>query len=121
MSVISQPRPYLGWLAIIGIVAGGFPLLLEHPAMLGIVAASCTTLSFLPQVIHTFKTRDTSGISLSMYIIFVFGVFCWLVYGLKSGDIPLISGNGITLLLASTVLFLKIKTNIKEGNQNTPV
>ncbi|MGF1682251.1 SemiSWEET transporter [Photobacterium makurazakiensis] len=90
----------------------GFPYLLEHPAVLGSVAAACTTLSFLPQVIQTVKTKDTTGISLVMYIMFVFGVFCWLVYGYMSHDIPLVLGNGITFILASIVLFLKFKDGV---------
>jgi MtN3 and saliva related transmembrane protein len=92
----------------------GFPLLIEHSMMLGSLAATCTTLSFLPQVIHTIKTKDTTGISLAMYMMFVFGVFCWLVYGVMSKDVPLIIGNGVTLFLATIVLFLKLKDSKQE-------
>ena len=48
---------------------------------IGTVAAVISTASFLPQVWHTFKTRDVSGISLGMYSVFTVGVSCWLVYG----------------------------------------
>ncbi|MGF1862999.1 hypothetical protein L4D22_24395 [Photobacterium profundum] len=42
---------------------------------------------------------------MAMYMMFVFGVFCWLVCGVMSKDIPLIIGNGVTLFLATIVLF----------------
>ncbi len=70
--------------------------------------------NLLPQVIHTIKTKDTKGISLAMYMMFVFGVFYWLVYGVMSKDIPLIIGNGVTLFLATIVLFLKLKGSNQE-------
>ncbi len=48
----------------------------------GYLAATLTTISFVPQALQVIKTKDTHSISLSMYIIFVSGVFLWLVYGL---------------------------------------
>lgn len=76
-------------------------------AWLGGLAACCTTGSFALQVIHILKNRDTKAISLSMYLVFVFGVLCWLLYGLTSHDVPLMVANGVTLVLAATVLVMK--------------
>lgn len=76
---------------------------------IGILAASCTTGAFLPQVIRTLRTRDTNAISLFMYVIFSTGVALWLLYGLFKSDFPIIIANGITLMLALAVLILKIK------------
>lgn len=75
---------------------------------LGYFAAICTTLSFLPQAIKTVKEKDTSGISLGMYLMFTVGVFCWLIYGLNIGDIALIAANGVTLIFASIILGMKL-------------
>jgi len=80
----------------------------EHSDNIGFIAACCTTLSFVPQVWQTLKTRDTSGISLGMYSMFVFGVFCWLNYGLMNDDMPVVAANGVTLILASIILTLKL-------------
>ncbi|MBN1698753.1 MAG: SemiSWEET transporter [Spirochaetales bacterium] len=77
--------------------------------ILGFVAATCTTASFVPQVIKTLKTRDTKGISLVMYAVFTFGVFVWLIYGLFINDIPIIVSNSVTVTLACIVLGMKIK------------
>jgi MtN3 and saliva related transmembrane protein len=48
---------------------------------IGYIAAVLTTGSFLPQAIHTFQTKDVSGISLTMYSAFTLGIMLWLVYG----------------------------------------
>ncbi|HET6227618.1 MAG TPA: SemiSWEET transporter [Bacteroidia bacterium] len=82
---------------------------MDFVTILGFLAAIGTTVSFIPQVIHIIKTRDTKGISLSMYIIFTTGVFCWLLYGCFLGSLPIILANAVTFLLALTILFLKIK------------
>jgi MtN3 and saliva related transmembrane protein len=76
---------------------------------IGLLAALLTTAAFLPQVLHTLATRDTRGISLPMYVIFVTGVLLWLIYGLLTGDLPLILANAITLLLAGAILYLKLR------------
>ena len=48
----------------------------------GSAAACLTTASFVPQAWHTFRSRDVSGISLTMYSLFTLGVALWLVYGI---------------------------------------
>jgi MtN3 and saliva related transmembrane protein len=77
--------------------------------IIGFMAAICTTISFIPQVLHILKTRDTKGISLSMYSIFTVGIACWLIYGCLLGSLPIILANAVTLLLALIILIFKIK------------
>ncbi|MGH8402367.1 MAG: PQ-loop domain-containing transporter, partial [Gammaproteobacteria bacterium] len=48
--------------------------------LIGFVAATLTTISFLPQAYHSLRTRDTRSISLGMYMLFTLGVALWLVY-----------------------------------------
>jgi MtN3 and saliva related transmembrane protein len=81
---------------------------------IGYIAAICTTLSFLPQVIHLFKTQNTTGISLGMYVTFVFGVGMWLVYGFLLRDLPLILANTVTFLLSATILTMKVRDVLKK-------
>ena len=76
--------------------------------LLGYVAASLTTVSFLPQAISVIKTKNTQSISLSMYLIFFVGVGFWLVYGALLENIPMILANSITLVLAGIILWYKI-------------
>jgi MtN3 and saliva related transmembrane protein len=79
------------------------------PQLIGYLAAVLTTISFVPQVWHTWRTRDVSGISLGMYVVFAAGVFLWLVYGLALGAWPIVVANAITLALALAILAMKLK------------
>ncbi len=82
--------------------------------LIGYGAACLTTLSFLPQALHTFRTRDVSGISLGMYATFTLGVALWLVYGLRVAAWPVVVANAITLLLALAILVMKLRYGRKD-------
>jgi MtN3 and saliva related transmembrane protein len=75
---------------------------------LGYAAASLTTASFVPQVWLTFRTRDVSGISLGMYLLFTLGIALWLAYGVMLGAWPLMLANSITLVLALMIVAMKL-------------
>jgi MtN3 and saliva related transmembrane protein len=77
--------------------------------ILGFLAAVCTTASFVPQVWHILKTRDTRAISLMMYLLFTVGVVLWLVYGIMIGSTPVVAANSITLVLALVILTCKVR------------
>ncbi len=76
--------------------------------LIGYAAAALTTGSFVPQAILTLRTRDTRGISLSMYSAFTVGVALWLVYGVSLGEWPIVVANAVTLALAATILGTKL-------------
>lgn len=77
--------------------------------LIGYISAVLTTVAFVPQAHKSLKTRDLSGISLPMYTLFSLGVFGWLIYGYCIHSLPIMAANSITLILACTVLYLKIK------------
>jgi MtN3 and saliva related transmembrane protein len=77
--------------------------------ILGLTAACCTTIAFVPQVVKTWRTRSTADISLGTFLLLVVGIILWLVYGVLLGDLPLIAANAVTLMLAGTVLLLKLR------------
>lgn len=76
---------------------------------IGYAAAALTTASFLPQAWLTFKTRDVSGISLGMYSAFTLGILLWLIYGLFLEAWPVVAANAITLVLALSILMMKLR------------
>ena len=76
--------------------------------ILGYVAATLTTTSFLPQAILTIRTRDTDALSLTMYSAFTLGVLCWLIYGIYLANNVIIVANAITLFLATLILSFKV-------------
>jgi len=82
---------------------------MEPITILGLAAGALTTFSFLPQVIKTWKLKETKDISLGMYMLLSIGVFLWLAYGLFKKDLPIILANGIGLILVFVILFFKLK------------
>ncbi|MAV06013.1 MAG: hypothetical protein CMI71_03385 [Candidatus Pelagibacter sp.] len=76
---------------------------------IGFLAAFCTTIAFVPQALKVWKTRSTKDISLYMFIIFTFGVFSWLLYGIIISDLPIILANAVTLILSLFILVFKLK------------
>jgi MtN3 and saliva related transmembrane protein len=76
--------------------------------VLGYFAATLTTLSFLPQVILVYRTKNTDAISVSMYLIFSTGVFFWFIYGVLIQAWPVIVANAITLVLSLSILWMKL-------------
>ena len=77
--------------------------------VLGLLAGSLTTAAFLPQVFKTWKSRSAKDLSLGMFTLFCLGVALWLIYGLAVRDIPVIAANLLTLLLASSLLYFKLR------------
>lgn len=77
--------------------------------LVGFVAATCTTVAFLPQVVKIWRTRKTEDISLSMYVIFSTGLALWLAYGLLISAWPVVAANAVTLLLAMFILGMKLR------------
>lgn len=76
---------------------------------IGYLAATLTTLSFVPQALLVIRSKDTRGISMPMYLCFTVGVACWIGYGIVLGSWPMIASNLVTLALAATILGLKIR------------
>ena len=85
------------------------PFKMHFNDLIGYTAAFLTTFSFLPQVWHTFRSRDVSGISLGMYSCFTVGIAMWLVYGLYLGALPIVIANFITLCFALMILGMKLR------------
>jgi MtN3 and saliva related transmembrane protein len=88
---------------------GGGAVQISWISLMGSVAGTCTTGAFVPQVLRTWRTRSTDDISLGMFSLMVFGILLWLIYGLETSDWPLIVADGVSLLLASTILYFKLR------------
>ncbi|HBA8827152.1 TPA: hypothetical protein J1188_004103 [Escherichia coli] len=74
----------------------------------GLFAAFCTTFAFAPQSIKTIRTRNTEGISVVMYIMFLTGVISWIAYGIMRSDFAVLIANIVTLFLAAPVLVITL-------------
>jgi MtN3 and saliva related transmembrane protein len=81
--------------------------------LIGSAAALSTTVSFLPQIFRVWQRKSARDISLTMFLLFSFGLACWLVYGIGIGSLPIIVANVVTLTLALAILALKLRYDRK--------
>lgn len=81
---------------------------MDNTKLLGLVAGLLTTLSFVPQVVKTWRSRSARDLSLVMFLLYCLGVFLWMIYGFMIDELPVILWNIITLILASIILVFKI-------------
>lgn len=80
----------------------------------GMLAGVLTTVAFVPQVVKTWRTRQTRDISLSMWLLFSVGLVLWTAYGVMMQALPIVAANVVTLALAGTVLAIKLGNRGKE-------
>lgn len=84
---------------------------------IGSMAAVCTTVSFVPQLIRVWRRKSARDISLTMFLLFSFGVAGWLMYGIGIGSRPVIAANAAALVLSVAILVLKVRYDKKTGNR----
>jgi MtN3 and saliva related transmembrane protein len=77
--------------------------------LVGALAGVLTTISFVPQVLKTWRSGRAEDLSLFMFTLFSAGLLLWLVYGIALRSLPIILANGITLVLALSIVMLKIR------------
>jgi MtN3 and saliva related transmembrane protein len=75
----------------------------------GLIAGSLTTISFVPQVLRTWKLRETKDFSLAMLLLFAAGMLMWTAYGIWIDSFPIIAANVITFGLVLFLLGMKIR------------
>ena len=75
----------------------------------GLIAGVLTTIAFVPQVRHTWRTKSAKDISLRMFLLFCTGVLLWLIYGYLIQSLPVMLANGVTLVLSGAILVMKLK------------
>jgi len=73
------------------------------------IAGILTTVSFVPQVIHAWRSKRCDDLSWGMLFTFSGGVVLWLLYGLRLWAMPIITANAVTLALLVTIMVLKIR------------
>jgi len=77
--------------------------------ILGIMAGTLTTISFIPQVIKIYKMKQAKDLSITTFCLFSCGVFLWFIYGIVIREWPIILANGITLILITSIIAMKIR------------
>ena len=75
--------------------------------IIGLIAATCTTAAYVPQVYKTFKNRSAKDVSMTMYLVLLLGILLWLVYGIGHQSLPIILANSITGFLVLLMIWMK--------------
>lgn len=91
---------------------------MDYKLILGFIAAALTTVAFAPQAIKVYKTKQTEGISVLMYISFVSGVILWILYSFLVKDLAVFICNVVTFMLAFPVLLFVIRNRQKRNNES---
>ena len=82
--------------------------------LIGLVAAFCTTVSYIPQIRKIWQTGETEDISLKMFLILATGIALWVVYGVLQHDAVIILANSVSLAFLAAILFFKLR-NLARG------
>jgi MtN3 and saliva related transmembrane protein len=76
---------------------------------IGLCAGAMTTISFLPQLLATYRSKSAKGMSYGYLLTFSFGVILWLIYGIFLKAPPVILTNAVTLGLLILITMLKVR------------
>jgi MtN3 and saliva related transmembrane protein len=77
--------------------------------ILGYAACAVTALTFLPQVIKTWKEKSAKNVSLMMFVIAFVNEVMWIAYGILRHDNVIIVTNVIMITMCSVMILLKLK------------
>jgi MtN3 and saliva related transmembrane protein len=77
--------------------------------ILGYAACAVTALTFLPQVIKTWKEKSAKNVSLMMFVIAFINEVMWIAYGVLRHDNVIIVTNVIMITMCSIMISLKLK------------
>lgn len=77
--------------------------------ILGVLAGSFTTFSYLPQLAKALKTKSTGDLSLYWLSAMSIGLVFWIIYGYMISSFPVIFFNLILIIITLWLLALKLK------------
>jgi len=83
--------------------------------LIGLVAAFCTTISYIPQLKKIWVTGETEDISLKMFLILALGIALWVAYGVLQHDAIIILANSVSLAFLCAILFFKLRGNAQKS------
>lgn len=81
---------------------------MDSITLLGLIGGTLTTVSFLPQVVKTWKSKSTKDFSLGMLLLLCTGIVIWVVYGFLINSLPIIAANISSFILIFIILIIKV-------------
>jgi len=82
---------------------------MDNIKILGLIAGTITSITFIPQVLQIWKTKSAKDISILMLSLLIIGVSLWLTYGIVVKDVAIIYTNGMVLAMSLLMLYFKFR------------
>jgi MtN3 and saliva related transmembrane protein len=82
---------------------------MDNIKILGLIAGTITSITFIPQVLQIWKTKSAKDISILMLSLLIIGVSLWLAYGIIVKDVAIIYTNGMVLAMSLLMLYFKFR------------
>ena len=76
---------------------------------LGYFAGTITVVSFLPQVVRAWRTRQTRDLSMGMFALLVISGALWMLYGAINRDWPVVATNAGMVALNGALVVAKLR------------
>ena len=76
-------------------------------AVVGYIAGTLTTASFLPQVLQSFRSRSCRDLSFAMLFVMGTGTALWTLYGVMLRRLPIILPNVVSVCLIASLIVMK--------------
>ena len=76
---------------------------------LGYLAGALTVVSLWPQVLRTWRTKQTQDLSIRTFALLITAGVLWITYGILSTDWPVIATNAGMVVLNGAILVAKLK------------
>lgn len=86
---------------------------MDLTTVLGYIAGTISTLTFLPQVVKTWRTKSANDVSFFMFIFATISVILWFIYGILIQDGAIIYTNSFIFVLSIIMLYLIFKYRSK--------
>ena len=75
----------------------------------GYLGGAFIMVSFVPQIIKSYKTKSVADLSLGMILATLIGTLFWIIYGFLIKGLPVVVMNSIFGIIVLYQLYLKIK------------
>jgi MtN3 and saliva related transmembrane protein len=76
---------------------------------IGLIGSVLSSITFMPQVYQTWKTKSVADLNLFMLLIIFISTVFWLMYGFGKGLAPVIICNGIICALSLLLIYFKFR------------
>ncbi len=77
--------------------------------ILGHLGSALSSITFVPQVYQTWKTKSVKDLNLGMMLMVFTSTIIWVVYGVEKDILPVIICNSIICALSLLLIFFKFR------------